>query len=76
MLIDRRELERLIPALRRYAVGITGESAAADDLVQDCLVLTLARERQFRGDFERLKARLERRDEESPSDRPPRLADE
>ena len=33
-------------------------------------------ERQFRGDFERLKARLERRDEESPSDRPPRLADE
>jgi hypothetical protein len=33
-------------------------------------------ERQFRADFERLKARLERRDEESPSDRPPRLAEE
>ena len=33
-------------------------------------------ERQFRGDFDRLKARLERRDEESPSDRPPRPADE
>jgi uncharacterized membrane protein len=33
-------------------------------------------ERQFRSDFERLKALLERRDEESPSDRPPRLADE
>ena len=33
-------------------------------------------ERQFRGDFDRLKERLERRDEESPSDRPPRLADE
>ena len=33
-------------------------------------------ERQFRGDFERLKARLEGRDEESPSDRPPRLAEE
>jgi uncharacterized membrane protein len=33
-------------------------------------------ERQFRGDFERLKARLERRDEESPSDRLPRLAHE
>ncbi len=32
-------------------------------------------ERQFRGDFDRLKERLERRDEESPSDRPPRLAD-
>jgi uncharacterized membrane protein len=33
-------------------------------------------ERQFRSDFQRLKAVLERRDEESPSDRPPRLADE
>jgi uncharacterized protein YndB with AHSA1/START domain len=33
-------------------------------------------ERQFRGDFERLKTLLERRDEESPSDRPPRPADE
>ena len=33
-------------------------------------------ESQFRKDFERLKAVLERRDEESPSDRPPRLADE
>ena len=33
-------------------------------------------ERQFRQDFHRLKDVLERRDEESPSDRPPRLADE
>ena len=33
-------------------------------------------ERQFRGDLERLKQVLERRDEEGPSDRPPRLADE
>jgi uncharacterized membrane protein len=33
-------------------------------------------ERQFRGDLERLKDVLEGRDEESPSDRPPRLADE
>jgi uncharacterized membrane protein len=33
-------------------------------------------EHQFRGDFERLKEVLERRDEESPSDRPPRLAEE
>ena len=35
-------------------------------------------ERQFRGDLERLKEVLEGqgRDEESPSDRPPRLADE
>ncbi|HEY5660272.1 MAG TPA: SRPBCC family protein [Gaiellaceae bacterium] len=33
-------------------------------------------EHQFRRDFERLKGLLEGRDEESPSDRPPRLADE
>ena len=33
-------------------------------------------ERQFRSDLERLKEILERRDEESPSDRPPRLAAE
>ena len=33
-------------------------------------------ERQFRSDLQRLKAVMERRDEESPSDRPPRLADE
>jgi uncharacterized membrane protein len=33
-------------------------------------------EGQFRKDFQRLKVVLERRDEESPSDRPPRLADE
>jgi len=33
-------------------------------------------EGQFRNDFARLKEVLERRDEESPSDRPPRLADE
>jgi uncharacterized membrane protein len=31
-------------------------------------------ERQFRGDLERLKEILERRGEESPSDRPPHLA--
>ena len=33
-------------------------------------------ERQLRHDFDRLKEMLERRDEESPSDRPPRLAAE
>jgi uncharacterized membrane protein len=33
-------------------------------------------ERQFRADLQRLKEVLERRDEESPSDRPPRPADE
>ena len=50
MAIDRRELERMIPTLRRYARGLTGDRQAADDLVQDCLVLALDRERQFRGE--------------------------
>src|SRR5262245_50092314 len=49
MTIDRRELERLIPSLRRYARGLAGDRVAADDMVQDCLVLALDRERQFRG---------------------------
>jgi RNA polymerase sigma-70 factor (ECF subfamily) len=50
MPIDRRELERLIPSLRRYARGLAGDRTAADDMVQDCLVLALDRERQFRGE--------------------------
>jgi RNA polymerase sigma-70 factor (ECF subfamily) len=50
MPIDRRELERLIPSLRRYARGLAGDRVAADDMVQDCLVLALDRERQFRGE--------------------------
>jgi uncharacterized membrane protein len=33
-------------------------------------------QRQFRGDLDRLKEVMERRDEESPSDRPPRLAED
>ncbi len=49
MAIDRRELARLIPALRRYARGLVGDRATADDIVQDCLVLALDRERQFQG---------------------------
>ena len=50
MPIDRRELERLIPALRRYARGMTGDRSSADDMVQDCLVRALDNERQFRGE--------------------------
>lgn len=49
MTIDRREMERLIPALRRYARGLTGHATTADDLVQDCLLRAISRERQFRG---------------------------
>ena len=50
MPIDRHELERLIPSLRRYARGLAGDRATADDLVQDCLLRALDRERQFRGE--------------------------
>lgn len=31
------QVEPMIPALRRYARALTGDRAAADDLVQDCL---------------------------------------
>ena len=50
MPIDRHELERLIPSLRRYARGLAGNRAAADDMVQDCLLRALDREGQFRGE--------------------------
>jgi RNA polymerase sigma-70 factor (ECF subfamily) len=49
MAVDRRELARLVPALRRYARGLERDRAAADDMVQDCLRLALEREAQFRG---------------------------
>ena len=50
MPIDRRELERLIPSLRRYARGVMGDRSSADDMVQECLLRALDRERQFRGE--------------------------
>lgn len=50
MPIDRRELERLIPSLRRYARGLASDRATADDMVQECLVRALDHERQFRGE--------------------------
>jgi RNA polymerase sigma-70 factor (ECF subfamily) len=31
------EIEAAVPALRRYARGLTGDADRADDLVQDCL---------------------------------------
>jgi uncharacterized membrane protein len=57
-------------------VRVHGEAALGGALRFAAGMAKKQAERQFRGDFERLKARLERRDEESPSDRPPRLADE
>ncbi len=41
-------LEPQIPALRRYARGLTGDADAADDLVQDCLERALSRWGLFR----------------------------
>lgn len=38
------ELERHIPALRRYAWALTRHGDAADDLVQDCLERAMARD--------------------------------
>jgi RNA polymerase sigma factor (sigma-70 family) len=38
-----RLVEPLIPALRRYAGGLTRNPAEADDLVQDCLERAVAR---------------------------------
>jgi RNA polymerase sigma-70 factor, ECF subfamily len=38
-----REIEALIPRLRRYAGVLTRDSVAADDLVQDCLARALGK---------------------------------
>lgn len=38
-----RALEAQIPALRRYAFGLTRDHTAADDLVQGCLERALSR---------------------------------
>src|SRR6202012_5175453 len=37
-----------LPALRRYAVSLTGNSALADDLVQDCIERALRQSSQLR----------------------------
>jgi RNA polymerase sigma-70 factor (ECF subfamily) len=37
-----------IPRLRRYARALIGDAAAADDLVQECLVRALANQSQWR----------------------------
>src|SRR3546814_18976842 len=41
-------IEPLIPALRRYARALMRERAAADDLVQDCLVRAIGRRSEVR----------------------------
>jgi RNA polymerase sigma-70 factor, ECF subfamily len=39
----RRQIEALIPRLRRYARALVHDSVAADDLVQDCLARAIAK---------------------------------
>ena len=57
---------------------VTAEAAVGGALRFAAAMAKKQAERQFRSDLERLKEVLEeeRRDEESPSDRPPRLAEE
>lgn len=47
-MIDGKDIEAHIPALRRYACALTRDSEAADDLVQDCLERALSRWRLHR----------------------------
>ena len=42
-----REIERLIPRLRRYARALTRDRHRADDLLQDCLVRALSKQHLF-----------------------------
>lgn len=44
------EIEARIPALRRYARGLTRDRDAADDLVQDCLERAVAKRHLWRRD--------------------------
>ncbi|WP_027132408.1 sigma-70 family RNA polymerase sigma factor [Geminicoccus roseus] len=41
--IDDEELRAILPRLRRFALSLTREPAAADDLVQNCLERALSR---------------------------------
>lgn len=45
----RNDIVALLPALARYARALTGERAAGEDLVQDCLIRALGAEAQWRG---------------------------
>jgi uncharacterized membrane protein len=59
-------------------VHVSAEMASGGAMRFAAALVKRQAERQFRSDLQRLKEVLERqwRDEESPSDRPPRLADE
>lgn len=47
MAIDKHDIERLLPQLRRYARGVAGDRATADDLVQETILRALVNEGQF-----------------------------
>ena len=48
------EIEDDIPGLRRYALSLTRNSVAADDLVQDCVVRALRKCQLYRHQARRL----------------------
>ncbi|PZW45109.1 RNA polymerase sigma-70 factor (ECF subfamily) [Humitalea rosea] len=48
--VDAGQIERHIPALRRFAWALLRDGAAADDLVQDCLERALSRWHLHRAD--------------------------
>ena len=48
-----------LPALRRYAMALTGNASGADDLVQDCIERALGQEAQLR-ELQRLAGWLRR----------------
>ncbi|WP_028006659.1 sigma-70 family RNA polymerase sigma factor [Solimonas flava] len=51
-MIDDDELRELLPALRRFALGLARDAGDADDLVQACLERALSRWRTRRPDGE------------------------
>ena len=67
---------RFDPADGGTRVHVSAEAAIGGALRFAAGMAKKQAERQFRADLQRLKKVLERRDEESPSDRPPRPADE
>jgi RNA polymerase sigma-70 factor (ECF subfamily) len=46
----RKALITHLPALRRYAYGLAGNQADAEDLVQTCVLRAMEREAQWRGE--------------------------
>lgn len=47
MAVDRRQIEEMLPQLRRYARGLVSDRSAADDLVQETVLKALKNEHQF-----------------------------